>query len=51
VIEVGAPVTGEPPGGGEVEAGVLPAGRYRVGPPIESDWTRWETELAYLVED
>ena len=22
---------------------------YRVGPPIEKDWTKWETELAYLV--
>jgi effector-binding domain-containing protein len=22
---------------------------YRVGPPLESDWTKWETELAYLV--
>jgi effector-binding domain-containing protein len=22
---------------------------YRVGPPIEADWTKWETELAYLV--
>jgi effector-binding domain-containing protein len=24
---------------------------YRVGPPIEADWTKWETELAYLVVD
>ena len=24
---------------------------YRVGPPMESDWTRWETELAYLILD
>jgi hypothetical protein len=22
---------------------------YRVGPPMEQDWTKWETELAYLV--
>lgn len=22
---------------------------YRVGPPMERDWTKWETELAYLV--
>jgi effector-binding domain-containing protein len=22
---------------------------YRVGPPLEQDWTKWETELAYLV--
>jgi effector-binding domain-containing protein len=22
---------------------------YRVGPPMEEDWTKWETELAYLV--
>jgi RNA polymerase sigma-70 factor, ECF subfamily len=22
---------------------------YRVGPPLEADWTKWETELAYLV--
>jgi RNA polymerase sigma-70 factor (ECF subfamily) len=22
---------------------------YRIGPPIEQDWTKWETELAYLV--
>ena len=22
---------------------------YRVGPPMEKDWTKWETELAYLV--
>ena len=22
---------------------------YRVGPPMEADWTKWETELAYLV--
>jgi effector-binding domain-containing protein len=22
---------------------------YRVGPPTEADWTKWETELAYLV--
>jgi GyrI-like small molecule binding domain len=22
---------------------------YRIGPPLEADWTRWETELAYLV--
>jgi effector-binding domain-containing protein len=92
LIDVGAPVTAERPGGGPVEARVLPAGRYvtrlhvgpyrhatepdltaardelrgwieergiatnglvehyRVGPPLESDWTKWETELAYLVE-
>jgi effector-binding domain-containing protein len=24
---------------------------YRVGPPIEPDWTKWETELAHLVVD
>jgi effector-binding domain-containing protein len=24
---------------------------YRVGPPIEADWTKWETELAYLIVD
>jgi hypothetical protein len=24
---------------------------YRIGPPMESDWTRWETELAYLILD
>lgn len=24
---------------------------YKVGPPIEQDWTKWETELAYLVLD
>jgi effector-binding domain-containing protein len=23
--------------------------RYRIGPPMEKDWTKWETELAYLV--
>jgi effector-binding domain-containing protein len=22
---------------------------YRIGPPMEQDWTKWETELAYLV--
>ena len=22
---------------------------YKVGPPMEQDWTKWETELAYLV--
>jgi effector-binding domain-containing protein len=22
---------------------------YRIGPPMEEDWTKWETELAYLV--
>jgi RNA polymerase sigma-70 factor, ECF subfamily len=22
---------------------------YRVGPPMEQDWTKWETELAYLI--
>jgi effector-binding domain-containing protein len=22
---------------------------YKIGPPMEQDWTRWETELAYLV--
>jgi hypothetical protein len=22
---------------------------YRVGPPLESDWTKWETELACLI--
>lgn len=22
---------------------------YRIGPPIEADWTKWETELAYLI--
>jgi effector-binding domain-containing protein len=22
---------------------------YKVGPPTEQDWTKWETELAYLV--
>jgi effector-binding domain-containing protein len=22
---------------------------YRIGPPAEKDWTKWETELAYLV--
>jgi effector-binding domain-containing protein len=22
---------------------------YRVGPPAEKDWTKWETELAYLI--
>jgi DNA gyrase inhibitor GyrI len=22
---------------------------YRIGPPLEPDWTKWETELAYLV--
>jgi effector-binding domain-containing protein len=22
---------------------------YRIGPPMEKDWTKWETELAYLV--
>jgi effector-binding domain-containing protein len=22
---------------------------YRIGPPMERDWTKWETELAYLV--
>jgi effector-binding domain-containing protein len=22
---------------------------YRIGPPDESDWTKWETELAYLI--
>jgi effector-binding domain-containing protein len=22
---------------------------YKVGPPLEQDWTKWETELAYLV--
>jgi hypothetical protein len=22
---------------------------YRIGPVDESDWTKWETELAYLV--
>jgi effector-binding domain-containing protein len=93
LLDVGAPVAGERPGGGPVDAGVLPAGRYvtllhigpyrseelldlsaardslrawieesgiataflvehyRIGPPLESDWTKWETELAYLVEE
>jgi effector-binding domain-containing protein len=23
--------------------------QYRIGPPMEEDWTKWETELAYLV--
>jgi effector-binding domain-containing protein len=22
---------------------------YKIGPPLEADWTKWETELAYLV--
>jgi DNA gyrase inhibitor GyrI len=22
---------------------------YRIGPPAEKDWTKWETELAYLI--
>jgi len=22
---------------------------FRIGPPMEADWTKWETELAYLV--
>jgi effector-binding domain-containing protein len=22
---------------------------YRIGPPTEEDWTKWETELAYLI--
>jgi DNA gyrase inhibitor GyrI len=22
---------------------------YRIGPPMEADWTKWETELAYLI--
>jgi effector-binding domain-containing protein len=22
---------------------------YKVGPPMEADWTKWETELGYLV--
>lgn len=22
---------------------------YRIGPPLEADWAKWETELAYLV--
>jgi effector-binding domain-containing protein len=22
---------------------------YKIGPPLEEDWTKWETELAYLV--
>jgi effector-binding domain-containing protein len=100
-IEVAAPVSGEPQGGGPVHADALPAGRYatllhvgpyrsetatdlgdaqaaltawvaehgvtysrpterglalaccvehyRIGPVEESDWTKWETDLAYLV--
>jgi effector-binding domain-containing protein len=24
---------------------------YRIGPPMESDWTKWETKLAYLILD
>jgi hypothetical protein len=24
-------------------------GPYRIGPPAEKDWTKWETELAYLI--
>ena len=34
------------------ERGSSPAAcveHYRVGPPMEADWTKWETELAYLV--
>ena len=22
---------------------------HRIGPPMEADWTKWETELAYLI--
>jgi DNA gyrase inhibitor GyrI len=22
---------------------------FRIGPPMEADWTKWETELAYLI--
>jgi effector-binding domain-containing protein len=40
-------VTGRPSERGSSLAGCVE--HYRVGPPLEADWTKWETELGYLV--
>jgi effector-binding domain-containing protein len=40
-------VTGRPSERGSSLAACVE--HYRVGPPMEADWTKWETELAYLV--
>jgi effector-binding domain-containing protein len=40
-------VTGRPSGRGSSLAACVE--HYRIGPPMEADWTKWETELAYLV--
>jgi effector-binding domain-containing protein len=40
-------VTGRPSERGSSLAACVE--HYRVGPPLEADWTKWETELAYLV--
>jgi effector-binding domain-containing protein len=40
-------VTGRPSERGSSLAACVE--HYRIGPPMEADWTKWETELAYLV--
>jgi effector-binding domain-containing protein len=40
-------VTGRPSERGSSLAACVE--HYRIGPPMEQDWTKWETELAYLV--
>jgi effector-binding domain-containing protein len=40
-------ITGRPSGRGTQLACCVE--HYRIGPPMEQDWTKWETELAYLV--
>jgi hypothetical protein len=40
-------ITGRPTERGTQLAGCVE--HYKIGPPIEQDWTKWETELAYLV--
>ncbi len=42
-------VTGRPSERGSSLAGCVE--HYKVGPPMEQDWTKWETELTYLVLD
>jgi hypothetical protein len=33
-----------------LEHGACDVEHYRIGPVEEPDWTRWETEFAYLVQ-
>jgi effector-binding domain-containing protein len=40
-------VTGRPSERGSSLAAAVE--HFRIGPPMEQDWTKWETELAYLV--